>query len=389
MREVIDGAICWEKIGAGNRHKDEFKYRLGKGVIHKETGVLTLPVTLNFVMPFLDCEKIKAVIMNKLDMLTDVEFDFTYEDMILTTEEIVSLYIPHMIHMLNGSYVAITKAIDEKKFDLEDGRLTIYSLGNVATEQLNLRAAQEFSRMLADTFDINVKVEFKNNDTLYREKEKSFQESEATDIEKSMREQAEDLREKAKGKTKSAAAAGGVKRRETELPAEGNRIMGRKITGEKNAELRDIDPKQGTVIVEGILFKKDSRIIKSGSCLATLLITDNKTTVCCKSFVTENKWREIDSMLSRGDQVKIQGQVQFDTYENLNVIMFKELEKLEKTQERRDTCEIGKRVELHLHTKMSAMDGLNEPDAVVRQAAQWRRPRPAASRKRPPSASAG
>ena len=130
MREVIDGAICWEKIGAGNRHKDEFKYRLGKGVIHKETGVLTLPVTLNFVMPFLDCEKIKAVIMNKLDMLTDVEFDFTYEDMILTTEEIVSLYIPHMIHMLNGSYVAITKAIDEKKFDLEDGRLTIYSLGN-------------------------------------------------------------------------------------------------------------------------------------------------------------------------------------------------------------------------------------------------------------------
>ena len=385
MREIIDGALCWEQIGGGNRDKSEYRYTLGKGVIHRETGVLTLPVTLNFVMPFLDCEKIKAVIINKLNMLKDVEFDFTYEDMILSTEEIIGLYIPHMIHILNGSFVAITKAIDEKNFELDGDRLTIYSLGNVATQQLNLRAAPEFRRMLRDTFGINVKVEFKNNEALYHEKERRFQESEAGDIEQSMRKHAEDLRQKAEGRTKSGAQAGGKSqvrgnrqgggsRREKELPAEGNRIMGRGINGEKNTELRDIDPKQGTVIVEGILFKKDSRVIKTGNCLVTLLITDNRTTVCCKAFVTENKWHEIDTMLSKGDGVKVRGQVQFDTYENLNVIMFKELEKLERTQERQDTCEIGKRVELHLHTKMSAMDGLNEPDAVVKQAAAWGQP---------------
>ena len=158
MREIIDGAICWEQIGSGKRDKTEYKYTLGKGVIHKETGVLTLPITLNFVMPFLDCEKIKAIIINKLDMIKDVEFDFKYEDLILSNEEIIGLYIPHMIHILNGSFIAITKAIDEKNFELEDDRLTIYSLGNVATEQLNLRAAQEFSRILAETFGMKVKV---------------------------------------------------------------------------------------------------------------------------------------------------------------------------------------------------------------------------------------
>ena len=168
MREIIDGAICWEQIGGGKRDKTEYNYTLGKGVIHKDTGVLTLPVTLNFIIPFLDCEKIKAVILHKLDVLKDVEFDFTYEDMILNDEEIIGLYIPHMIHVLNGSFVAITKAIEEKNFELEGDRLTIYSLGNVATEQLNLRAAGEFSRMLADTFGIKVKVEFRNNEALYR-----------------------------------------------------------------------------------------------------------------------------------------------------------------------------------------------------------------------------
>ena len=194
MRKIIDGAVCWEAIGDEKRDKTEYKYVLGKGVIHKDTGVLTLPITLNFVIPFLDCEKIKAIIINKLGVLKDVEFDFTYEDMILSREEIIRNYIPHMIHILNGSFLAITKAIEEKNFELEDDRLTIYSLGNVATEQLNLRAAQEFSRILAETFGIKVKVEFRNNEELYRQKEKHFQESEARDIEQSMKEHAEERR---------------------------------------------------------------------------------------------------------------------------------------------------------------------------------------------------
>lgn len=410
MREIIDGAICWEQIGSGKRDKTEYKYTLGKGVIHKETGVLTLPITLNFVMPFLDCEKIKAIIINKLDMIKDVEFDFKYEDLILSNEEIIGLYIPHMIHILNGSFIAITKAIDEKNFELEDDRLTIYSLGNVATEQLNLRAAQEFSRILAETFGIKVKVEFKNNEELYREKERHFQESEARDIEQSMKEHAEDLRQKAEARAKSVAAAGGGnssgsgtgmqwggnggsqqggngsggqngwggrgKRKEKELPAEGNRIMGRDIVGEANTALMDIDPSLGMVIVEGILFKKDHRVIRSGNYLITLLITDEKTTICCKCFASEAKWGEIDTLLKPGDGVKIRGEVQFDTFENMNTIMMKDIEKTDKSlgDNRKDTCEIGKRVELHAHTKMSAMDGLNEVSDIVGKAAAWGQP---------------
>ena len=404
MRKIIDGAVCWEAIGDEKRDKTEYKYVLGKGVIHKDTGVLTLPITLNFVIPFLDCEKIKAIIINKLGVLKDVEFDFTYEDMILSREEIIRNYIPHMIHILNGSFLAITKAIEEKNFELEDDRLTIYSLGNVATEQLNLRVAQEFSRMLAETFGIKVKVEFKNNEELYREKEKHFQESEARDIEQSMKEHAEDLRQKAEARAKSVSATAGVengsgggrqwggsdggqqggqngwggrgKRREKELPAEGNRIMGRDIAGEANTALVDIDPSLGMVIVEGILFKKDHRVIRSGNYLITLLITDEKTTICCKCFASEKKWGEINNMLKSGDGVKIRGEVQFDTFENMNTIMMKDIEKTDKSlgDNREDTCQIGKRVELHAHTKMSAMDGLNEVSDIVGKAAAWGQP---------------
>ncbi|MBQ1229111.1 MAG: hypothetical protein IIX87_04470, partial [Firmicutes bacterium] len=393
MRNLIDSAVCWEQISAVS-DKSEYRYELGKGVINKESGVLTLPLTLNFIVPFLDCEKIKALVINKLDMIKDVKFEFDYRDVVLSPEEIVGLYIPHMIHQLNGNFMALTKSIDEKDFHLTETSLTIRSLGNFATDQLNQKVAAEFQRLLAGTFGIRVSVKFENNEELYREKEKHFIESEAKDIESSLKEQAADLKAKAEAHGKSqgaapAAAGGGSgwqpqgggagpagagasgkgqwKRREKELPAEGNRIMGRDINAEANTALMDIDPSLGTVIVEGILFKKESRVIKSGNHLVTMLITDERTTICCKCFASEAKWGEIDSMLSPGTGVKIRGEVQFDTFENMNTIMMKDIEKTDKKigDSRVDMCETGKRVELHCHTKMSSMDGLNEVSDIV------------------------
>lgn len=87
---------------------------IGKGMLHREAGRLTLPITCNFVMPFADCEKVKAVILHKLDVLKEVELDFSYRDFVMSAEEAARLYVPHMVQILNGSYLAITKAIVRK-----------------------------------------------------------------------------------------------------------------------------------------------------------------------------------------------------------------------------------------------------------------------------------
>jgi len=117
--------------------------------------------------------------------------------------------------------------------------------------------------------------------------------------------------------------------------------------------LREIAPELGTVVLEGVLFRKSERVIKSGNYLVSLLITDNKTTICAKAFVSENKWKEIDELLKPGDGVKLRGEVQWDTFENMNTVMFKDLEKTDRAIDREDTWENGRRVELHIHSKMS------------------------------------
>lgn len=388
MKDLIRGSINWDALGG---QKSEYRFELGKAVIHKDTGVLDMPVRLNFVMPFLDYEKIKAIIIHKLDLITDVNFIFEYENPVLEDETLARLFLPYMIEEVNGEYVSITKMIDEKEVKIEDRMVTYYALGDFAAQQLNDRLARKFSEILRERLGLHFEVRFENNTQRFEEMHKFFRENEGKEIEQTAREYREEVRARAaavqKQSEKSAGGGfqskggfgakggeGGRKRKEKELPASGNRIMGRDIPGGKTVELRDIEPKMGTVVVEGILFKISERLIKNGNHLVSLLITDNKTTVCTKAFVTEAKWGEINSLLKPGDAVKIRGEVQWDTFENMNTIMFKDLEKADREIGREDTWEGGKRVELHIHSKMSQMDGFNEAKDIVTQAAKWGQP---------------
>lgn len=386
MKDLIRGSINWDALGG---QKSEYRFELGKAVIHKDTGVLDMPVRLNFVMPFLDYERIKAIIIHKLDLITDVNFIFEYENPVLEDETLAKLFLPYMIEEVNGEYVSITKMIDEKEVKIEDRMVTYYALGDFAAQQLNDRLARKFSEILRERLGLHFEVRFENNTQRFEEMHKFFRENEGKEIEQTAREYREEVRARAAAVQKQSekSAGGGFQpkggfsakggeggRKRKELPASGNRIMGRDISGGKTVELRDIDPKMGTVVVEGILFKISERLIKNGNHLVSLLITDNKTTVCTKAFVTEAKWGEINDLLKPGDAVKIRGEVQWDTFENMNTIMFKDLEKADREIGREDTWEDGKRVELHIHSKMSQMDGFNEAKDIVAQAAKWGQP---------------
>ena len=378
MQELLENAINWDAIG--NYEKERYRCRVDKAVIHKDTGVLSVDMTLNFIPPAQDMERLKARLIHKLEKIRGVEFHYQFQDVILEEEDILRLYIPHMIAIVNGEYTSITKTIQTENFFLKENTLYIYALGKFATEQLNEKVKEKFEALLRNNFGISFSVAFLNNEALYEKTVEEIRLSEKKDREESLKNYSEAGKEKAaeksadKVRNNGNGSQGGRKRKEKELPAEGNRIMGRMIDGEANVALSDIDPKQGVVIVEGILFRKSAKVIRSENYLVTLLLTDNKTTICCKCFASENKWKEIDQLLQSGDGVKIRGEVQFDTFENMNTIMMKDIEKRERVAERQDTCQIGKRVELHAHTKMSAMDGLNEVSDLVRQAAEWGQP---------------
>jgi len=346
LKSLLERTISWNKIG--NHPKESYIFTIEKAVVSKETAVLSMDIRLNFVIPYPDVERIGELIKSEVSGLKDVVLNFIYEDVILSEQEIIRHYIEHMVNEINGNLAAITKTIFPKEFLLENGRLTIMALGAVAVDELNRKVAAQFEKYLKRDFGMEITVVFANHEDTYEEKAREKAELAAKELEE---------------------AAKAQRRREKEEPMAENRIMGKAIC-EEPVPISSLNEDSGQAVIEGMLFRKEAKTIKNNKKLVTLLVTDKITSICVKLFASDEKWNEIDEKLNAGDYVKIRGNAEFDTFENILVLRGKDIEKVEK-EGRQDHHSGKKRVELHAHTKMSAMDGLNETSELIKTAARW------------------
>ena len=98
-------------------------------------------------------------------------------------------------------------------------------------------------------------------------------------------------------------------------------------------------------------------------------ITDYSGSITIKSFCEKDQADKIKNQIAKGDWVLVRGECLYDKYQRDVVIIFNDL-MITEGLEREDNAEI-KRVELHLHTQMSAMDGVSSVDSLVSRAAKW------------------
>lgn len=90
-------------------------------------------------------------------------------------------------------------------------------------------------------------------------------------------------------------------------------------------------------------------------------------------FLDKQKYEDVNGKLKKDSYVVVQGRPQIDAYSNELTIMVSNICKGEKPPERMDNAS-EKRVELHLHTQMSAMDAITSATDLVKQAIKWGHP---------------
>ena len=152
------------------------------------------------------------------------------------------------------------------------------------------------------------------------------------------------------------------------IPVKGNVVMGKPVES-GFVPIEEIESESGTVSLQGEVFKLDARTTKNDNKMVSIYITDKKNSICVKAFVLPEKWDDIQEHLPVGSGIKVRGKAQWDTFENSVTVTAASLEKAE-IEERVDTYP-EKRVELHCHTKMSTMDGLNDTKKLVKTAESW------------------
>jgi DNA polymerase-3 subunit alpha (Gram-positive type) len=156
------------------------------------------------------------------------------------------------------------------------------------------------------------------------------------------------------------------KRKESSLKEK--RILGRKISQDP-VPISDIKEAREAVCIVGEVFRKDIRPINNNKQLVSLLLTDLTDSTCVKLFISDEKYEVINRNINVGDLIKVQGVVEYDNYEMAHVVMGKSIE-IEEKQKKEDKAPV-KRVELHAHTKMSAMDGLNDLKDLLATVNDW------------------
>ncbi|TCS95442.1 PolC-type DNA polymerase III [Hazenella coriacea] len=138
--------------------------------------------------------------------------------------------------------------------------------------------------------------------------------------------------------------------------------------------MNQIIEEENRVVVQGKVFRSEMKELKSGRQLFTFNLTDFTDSISCKYFAKDKEQAKICSLVQNGDWLKVKGNVQYDTFARELVMMINDFHEVESNEtERMDHAE-EKRVELHLHTSMSAMDGIYDVKDIVQRVAKWGHP---------------
>ena len=161
-----------------------------------------------------------------------------------------------------------------------------------------------------------------------------------------------------------------------ELPEEDNSsplIMGTSMTiNEPLVQIKNLGVDDRKVSLQGEVINTEDRELKSGRVLYSFDLYDGTSTLTCKAFLDKKNAKKIMGRVKNSKAIKIAGTAQMDSFSHELTVMAYTILEIEppKKEVRMDNAE-EKRVELHMHTKMSQMDGMTSAKDLIKRAMKW------------------
>lgn len=268
----------------------------------------------------------------------------------------------------------LTKAIlNNSDVEQKDNRLTVVLNTKNADFLHSYEIDKEIEKIINNLYGLKIKVEFQENiteDTIKKQSEylEELEKNACEDLMHEINMQNEIAAQMEKQK-KEAEEQQLKDEEEGKIPL----ILGRtdKIK-DQIVKISDLTPDYGRVAIEGKVISVDSRELKNGKTLAMFNIYDGTSTITCKSFIDAEKASTVMGRLKEAKRLKIAGNAQFDNFaKELGVIANIIIEMPDIEVAKRMDFAKEKRVELHLHTQMSQMDGVSSATDLIKRASSW------------------
>ena len=170
----------------------------------------------------------------------------------------------------------------------------------------------------------------------------------------------------------STSAMSGSNHKAPEGAPKGDVLYGRGIK-QRPVPMSTLSLESGKVTVEGDVVVEQSRTLaKRGGAVLNFDITDRTNSIKVSKYLRSDDDQAIISKIAPGDHLIVQGEVIYSKYDDDMVLEPRNIMRGKKYIRPDNAPE--KRVELHLHTRFSALDALTDPEAIVKRASYWGMP---------------
>ncbi len=152
-------------------------------------------------------------------------------------------------------------------------------------------------------------------------------------------------------------------------------LFGKHIPPESCTPIIDITEGMQNVSTEGEILTAEVRELKrngklTGNVAIDFNLGDSSWGCFCSIFGRTERLGKAMSGISAGKRIRVRGNFEMDDFSHKPTLKVNAAELLEPLPKRQDNAET-KRVELHLHTKMSAMDAVTSAKDLIKRAAKW------------------
>ena len=260
--------------------------------------------------------------------------------------------------------------------------LTVQMMDNMAPTLLKEAGIDTYlAKLIRNVFEVDVQVGFQA-EKLRLEQLDEIRKNRQAEESRAMAEMLREQKERVEKEEKEA---------EKEKP-----ILGRPITASPT-EIHLLNEESGRVVITGEVLTVEVKQTKQGDMqILSFAVTDYTDTIKCKAFLrykprrgrfggntqpeeenapTEEEKKAVEKIIDAikpGCYLSVRGDVKMDSFEHMLTISVMDIDRREKPV-RQDTAE-RKRIELHMHTNMSEMDGIASAKSLIERASMWGHP---------------
>ena len=265
---------------------------------------------------------------------------------------------PLLIRAVKENIAAANGFLDSAEFGFADGSVSL-TVPDGAQLLIDAKTPEFLERFIDETFDKRVKVSINSGKTAVTIDSPEYVEMQSKNVNIEIPKEAPPERKK-------------PKQEYDDLPislTNAKVIFGSKIKS-KPVALKGVSIEDGNVTVWGSVFALQIRDTRDGKRkIITFNITDKTNSFTVKIFEMSQNCETLVKNISDGACVMLRGHVEYDDYIKSYCIKANSVMLIDRIEVGDDAPE--KRVELHMHTNMSAMDGMTPAKKLVERAIKW------------------